>query len=151
MDRPLQIAVADDDAVMRNFFGQVIPRLGHQLACLAASGSELIEKTRAQPPDLIILGTDMNGLKVAETISGDGPIPVILISSEPDTSLVERADAAHIGAYLIRPITQIDLVPAIDLTIRRFKRWQSLAAEIAAMQKLIDQGDPQEPGPPDVA
>lgn len=142
MSQTLRIAVADDEADMRDYFQKILPLLGHQVVSVARTGRELVAHCREHHPDLAITDIkmpDMDGIDAAIQIYVDGPIPVILVSGYHDGDLIERAEADHILAYLVKPIKQADLEPAISIAMRRFEQFQALRQEATdAKQALAD-------------
>ncbi len=142
MNRSLRIAVADDEPRMREYFQKILPRLGHEVVAAAATGSELVEQCRAQRPDLIITDInmpEMDGIEATNLIYSDEPVPVILVSAHHDEALVLRAETAHIMSYLIKPIKQADLVPAITIAMKRFEEAQVLRDETASLKQSLEE------------
>jgi response regulator NasT len=140
MSRPLRIAVADDEVDMLEFYQSMLPPLGHQVVVAAKTGGELLQRCRAVHPDLLITDIkmpDMDGIEAADRICREEPIPVILISAYHDSLLLQRAQADHIMAYLIKPIEQADLAPAIALAQRRFEQFQTLRKEAADLRQAL--------------
>jgi response regulator NasT len=134
MNQSLRIAVADDEPDMRKYFQKCLPRLGHQVVAVAANGRELVEQCRATQPDLVITDIkmpEMDGIDAAVQIYQERPVPVILISAFHDAELIERAEADHVLGYLVKPIKQADLEPAIALAMRRFAQFQELHRKLA--------------------
>ena len=81
-------------------------------------------------PDLAILDIKMpvmDGIEAAERITQARPIPIILLTAYSEAQLVERAARANISAYLMKPVAEEDLHPAITLALTRFKEFESLA------------------------
>jgi response regulator NasT len=141
MKRILRIAVADDELDMRDYFKKSLPRLGHKVVAVAENGRELVEHCRAQQPDLVITDIkmpDMDGIDAATEIYRDRPIPVILVSAFHDPELIARAEADHIMGYLVKPIEQADLEPAIALATRRFEQFESLRREAADLRQALE-------------
>jgi response regulator NasT len=141
MKRPLRIAVADDEPVMQEYFRTILPLLGHEVVAVAQSGADLVEQCRAQKPDLVITDIkmpDMDGIQAAGQICREYPIPIILISAFHDAELIERASADYILAYLVKPIKQADLEPAIALAMRRFEQFQALHKEAADLRQALE-------------
>jgi response regulator NasT len=129
MTTSLRIAVADDEPDMRDYFKKSLPRLGHQVVVVAQTGRELVEQCRALAPDLVITDIrmpDMDGIDAAVQIYRERPVPVILVSAFHDPELIARAEADHILAYLVKPIKQADLGPAIAVAVRRFEQFEAL-------------------------
>jgi two-component system, response regulator PdtaR len=141
MNRVLRIAVADDEADMRDFYQSMLPLLGHKVVAAAANGVELQACCRAFRPDLIITDIrmpDVDGIEAAARICKDEPVPVILVSGYQDSQLLERAQANHIMGYLVKPIEQADLAPAIMVAMSRFEQFQLLRKEAADLRQALN-------------
>lgn len=76
------------------------------------------------------------GIDAAVQIYRNVPIPVILVSAHHDPEFIRRAAADHILAYLIKPIKQADLGPAI--ATRRLEQFQALRNEAASLRKALE-------------
>jgi response regulator NasT len=140
MNKRLRIAVADDEADMRDFFERMLPLCGHEVISLAETGKELVEHCQALKPDLIITDIkmpDMDGIEAATMVAGENPIPVILVSAFHDPELIQRAEADHVLAYLVKPIGQADLAPAIAVAMRRFQELQTLRKETSDLKQTL--------------
>jgi response regulator NasT len=141
MKRPLRIVVADDEPVMGEYYQTILPMLGYQVVAVAQTGSDLINQCRVLKPDLVITDIkmpDMDGIEAAEQICREFPIPIILVSAYHDAELIERANLDYILAYLVKPIKQVDLEPAILLAMRRFEQFQALHKEAADLKQALE-------------
>ncbi len=141
MTRHLRIAVADDELDMRDYLQTILPCFGHVVVAVASTGRELVDKCRSERPDLVITDikmTDMDGIDAACQIYKDSPIPVILVSAYHDQDLVQRAEEEHILAFLVKPIKQADLEPAIAIAMRRFEQFQALRRETADLRQALE-------------
>jgi response regulator NasT len=141
MSQSYRIAVADDEADMRDYFARMLPRLGHEVVAVAENGRQLVELCRQESPDLVITDIKMpelDGIAAAVQIYHERPVPVILISAYHDAELIERAEADHILAYLVKPIKQTDLAPAIAIAMRRFAQFESLRREAADLRQALE-------------
>jgi response regulator NasT len=141
MTEPLRIAVADDEPDMRDYFAKILPRLGHRVVVVASTGTELVAQCRGARPDLVITDIkmpDMDGIDAAVRLYQESPVPVILVSAYHDTELIQRAEADHIMGYLVKPIKQADLEPAIALAIRRFGQFQQLRQEANDLRQALE-------------
>ena len=129
MSASLRIAVADDEPDMRDYFKKSLLRLGHQVVIVAANGCELVEQCRKLRPDLVITDIKMpgmDGIDAATHLCREAPVPVILVSAFHDPELMARAESNHILGFLVKPIKQADLTPAIALAMRRFEQFEAL-------------------------
>ncbi len=141
MNRALKIVVADDELDMRDYFQQILPLLGHQVLGVARTGRELVDLCIATHPDLVITDIkmpDMDGIDAAAQIYRQAAIPVILVSAYHDAEFIRRAEADHIMAYLVKPIKQADLEPAIGIAMRRFEQFQTLRKETADLKQALE-------------
>lgn len=148
MNSSLRIAVADDEPDMRDFFEKMLPHCGHEVVSIAETGRELVKHCQELKPDLVITDIkmpDMDGIEASLLICRERPVPVILVSAYHDPQLIERAEADHVQAYLVKPIGKADLAPAIAVAVRRFNEMQALRQEASdlrqalADRKLIEQ------------
>jgi two-component system, response regulator PdtaR len=124
----LRIAVADDEPDVREYFQKGLRRLGHDVVGAAANGRELVELCRATRPDLVITDVtmpEMDGIDAAAAIVRERPVPVILVSAFHDPELIARAGAGPILGYLVKPIKQAELGPAITAAVERFAASQA--------------------------
>jgi response regulator NasT len=140
MDQRLRIAVADDEPDMREYFAKILARFGHEVVSVAENGRQLVEHCHTFQPDLVItdiLMPDLDGIEAAEKIYLERPVPVILVSAHHDERLIQRAEANHVLAYLIKPIKQADLEPAIALAARRFQQFQAVRQEAADLRQAL--------------
>jgi len=136
----LRISVADDEPDMREYFQKILPLLGHSVVSAAENGRQLVADCEAHNPDLVITDIKMpvlDGIDAANVIYQTRPIPVILVSAYHDPDLISRAEADHIMAYLIKPIKQADLEPAIAIAARRFEQFQTLRQEAVDLRQAL--------------
>jgi response regulator NasT len=141
MSRSLRIAVADDEPRMRDYFARILPRLGHEVVAACSTGKELVESCLQLHPDLIVTDINMpelDGIDAANEIYRHEPVPVILVSAYHDPELIRRAELDHVLAYLIKPIKQADLEPAISIAMRRFEQFSDLRKEAADLRQALD-------------
>ena len=141
MKRTLRIAVADDEQDMRDYFQQILPLLGHEVVGVARTGRELVDLCTSTHPDLVITDIkmpDMDGIDAAAQIYRQEAIAVILVSAYHDPEFIRRAEADHILAYLVKPIKQSDLEPAIAIATRRFEQFQALRKETTDLKQALE-------------
>jgi two-component system, response regulator PdtaR len=141
MTSSLRVIIADDEPRMRDYLWRSLERLGHQVVAAARTGRELIDHCRSQQPDLILSDIkmpDMDGIEAASQIYRTGAIPVILISAFHDVDLIERASRNHVLAYLVKPVKDTDLAPAIAVAMLRFQEFQALRREAADAKQALE-------------
>lgn len=140
MKVPLRIAVADDELDMQQYFEKILPRMGHRVVVVAGNGRQLVEQCLIEHPDLVITDIkmpDMDGIQAAQELYKCCPLPVILVSAHHDAELIARAESDHVLAYLIKPIKQADLEPAIAIAMRRFEQFEAVRKEAADLRQAL--------------
>jgi two-component system, response regulator PdtaR len=141
MNRPLRIAVADDERDMCDYLAEVLPRLGHVVVAVAPSGRQLLEQCLAAPPDLVItdiMMPDMDGFQLAEAVNRLRPTPVLLVSAHHDEAQLARASAVPIMAYLVKPVKEADLKTAVAVAVLRFEQFRTLVREAADLRQALE-------------
>lgn len=136
-----RIAVADDESVMRDFYREALARLGHTVVSASATGTSLVEECRKHQPDLVIADIkmpDMDGLEAARQVYDDRPVPVIIVTAHSDPSFIERANDSHASAYLVKPIKEANLAPAIAIAMQRFEEFRSLRKETDGLRQALE-------------
>jgi response regulator NasT len=140
-DVELRIVVADDEPDIQDYFRTFLPALGHRVVGVARTGTELVQQCRDTKPDLVITDIkmpDMDGIDAAAEVCRDRQLPVILVTAYQEPELLDRAGADHVLGYLVKPIKQTDLAPAITLAVRRFELIQSLRREAADLREALE-------------
>jgi response regulator NasT len=141
LGRPLRIAVADDEADTRQFFQELLTRLGHNVVGVAETGRQLVDQTRSAHPDLVITDVrmpDMDGVRAAEEVNREGSVPVILVTGHHEDDLLARGTADYIMAYLSKPAKPVDLQAAINLAMLRFRQFEALRQESASLRQALE-------------
>jgi AmiR/NasT family two-component response regulator len=140
-----RILVAEDEAIIRMDLVEMLTESGYQVVGQASNGQEAIALARELKPDLAILDVKMpvlDGISAAEEIIHIAP--VLMLTAFSQKELIERARDAGVMAYVVKPFSMADLVPAMEIAMSRHKQMISLENEVANLhdrletRKLID-------------
>jgi response regulator NasT len=137
----LKIAIADDDRDVRDFLERFVPVLGHAVHSVSATGRELVDHCRRATPDLILADIkmpDMSGLDAVEAIAKFATVPTILLTGHAVPAWLDKAKELGVMAFLVKPVTEHDLAPAIALARRHFEEVQALRKESAELKQALE-------------
>ncbi len=136
--RAIRVLVAEDEALIRLDLVEMLREEGYEVVGEAGDGQKAVALAEALRPDLVVLDVKMpvlDGISAAERIVRARIAPVVMLTAFSQRELVERARDAGAMAYLVKPFTKADLVPAIEVALRR-------GAEIAALEdEVADLGE----------
>ena len=142
---PARILVAEDEAIIRLDLVEMLQEAGYEVVGQASNGEEAIELSRQLKPDLAILDVKMpilDGISAAEEIIKVAP--VLMLTAFSQKELVDRARDAGVMAYVVKPFTITDLLPAMEIAMSRHRQMVSLVSEVADLhdrletRKLVD-------------
>jgi response regulator NasT len=139
--QPLNLLVADDASIIRLDLKETLQRMGHRVIGEAGDGQRAVELARDLRPDLVILDIKMpvlDGIDAARLISQERIAPVLLLTAYSQQDLVQRAVEAGVFAYVVKPFTEADLLPAIQLAIARFTEFDSIRKQAADLQEALE-------------
>lgn len=114
---------------------------GYDVVGQAGDGARAIELAEELRPDLVILDVKMpvlDGISAAESIAGQRIAPVIVLTAFSQRELVERARDAGAMAYLVKPFSKSDLVPAIEMAVSRFAELAAVESEVADLKERLE-------------
>lgn len=137
----LRILIADDEAIRVMSLRTQLRALGFEVVAEARNGREAVELAARCEPDLAILDIKMpelDGITAARQINAHRPIPVILLTAYSEPELVERANEAGVFAYLVKPVSEEDLLPTILLARARFEEFRLLQREVADLREALE-------------
>jgi response regulator NasT len=138
---PLRVVVAEDEALIRLDLVEMLREEGYDVVGEAADGEHAVRLANELAPDLVMLDVKMpvlDGISAAEQIAAARIAPVVMLTAFSQRELVERARDAGAMAYLVKPFTQGDLVPAIELAVSRFAEITTLEAEVADLGERLE-------------
>jgi AmiR/NasT family two-component response regulator len=133
--------VAEDEALIRMDIVETLQEGGYEVVGEAANGEEAIAVARALKPDVVVMDIKMpvmDGITAAETIVRERLAPVVLLTAFSQTELVERARDAGAMAYVVKPFTPADLLPAVEIARSRHAEMRALEIEIADISERME-------------
>ena len=137
--QPLRIVVAEDEALIRMDLVEMLAREGYEVVGEAANGETAIALVREHKPDLALFDVKMpikDGITAAQELRGE--VPIVMLTAFSQRELIERANDAGVMAYLVKPFTISDLIPAIEVARTRFFERALLESEVATLEGKLE-------------
>ncbi|GAA4758976.1 response regulator [Nocardioides endophyticus] len=138
---PRRVVIAEDEVLIRMDLAEMLSEEGYEVVGQAGDGAKAIELAEELRPDLVILDVKMpvlDGIAAAERIASQRIAPVVILTAFSQRDLVERARDAGAMAYLVKPFSKTDLVPAIEMAVSRFAELSMLEAEVADLTERLE-------------
>lgn len=138
---PRRVVVAEDESLIRIDIVETLRDNGFDVVGEAADGEKAIELARDLRPDLVVMDVKMpllDGISAAEIIGKERIAPVVLLTAFSQRELVERAAEAGALAYVVKPFTPNDLIPAIDIALSRAAQISALEDEVADLAERLE-------------
>jgi response regulator NasT len=138
---PRRVVVAEDETLIRMDLVEMLREEGYDVVGEAEDGQRAVELAEEHKPDLVIMDVKMprrDGIDAASEIAAKRIAPVVILTAFSQRELVERARDAGAMAYLVKPFSKADLVPAVELAASRFAEIAALEQEVAGLTDQIE-------------
>lgn len=139
--KTLRILIADDEAVIRLGLRAMLEAQGYRVVGEAADGTRAVDLVSKLKPDLVFLDIKMpgmDGLQAATRLMGERAVPVVILTAYSDREFVDAAKDSGVLAYLVKPVRESDLRPAIEVAMARFREIQTLRGEVGDLEDILE-------------
>jgi two-component system, response regulator PdtaR len=137
-----RIMIVDDDPITRMDLREMLKDEGYQVIKECKNGEEAVKHSMMLHPDLIIMDVKMpilNGIKAAKIIRQRSNAAILLLTAYSQRELIQDAKESGVTAYLVKPITEADLIPAIEMALSQKKQFECLSRDLQTLkQKLAE-------------
>lgn len=133
--------VAEDEALIRMDIVETLEEGGFEVVGQGANGEEAVALAKEHRPDVVVTDIKMpvmDGISAAEIIAKERIAPVVLLTAFSQTELVERARDVGAMAYVVKPFTPADLLPAVEIAASRYAEIKQLESEISDITERLD-------------
>jgi AmiR/NasT family two-component response regulator len=141
VSKSLSVVIAEDEALIRLDLKEMLEEEGYLVAGEVGDGASAVDLAQRLHPDLVIMDVKMpglDGISAAEQIAAERLAPVVILTAFSQRDLVKRASDAGAMAYLIKPFTRADLVPAIEIAVSRYQEITALDGEVAGLKDRLE-------------
>lgn len=136
-----RVLVVEDESLIRLDIVETLRDNGFDVIAEASDGERAVELARELRPDVIVMDVKMpkmDGISAAEIIGKENLAPVVLLTAFSQKELVERATEAGALAYVVKPFTPNDLLPAVEIALGRHAQIVALEAEVADLAERFE-------------
>ncbi|WP_282172540.1 ANTAR domain-containing response regulator [Cytobacillus firmus] len=137
-----RIMVVEDESIFRMDLSLMLKDAGYEVVAEAGDGERAVELAFSLKPDLILMDIKMpnlNGLKASEIISNKINTPILLLTAYSQREYIDKAKKANILGYLVKPINEASLIPAVEIALRQAENAKAIREQVETMnQKLND-------------
>ena len=139
--KTLRIVIADNESLIRLDIREMLEDAGHEVVGEAVNGRKAVELTRQHRPDLVLMDIkmpEMDGITAAGKIYADKIAPVILLTAFSQPDIVDKAKDSGVLGYLVKPVQESQLFPAIEIALSRWQEMQGLEDELEKLKDSLE-------------
>ncbi len=136
----LRIIIADNESIIRMDLKELLEESGHTVLAEAVDGVQAVDFARKFSPDLVIMDIkmpEMDGITAAKIISDERLAPVLLLTAYSQQEIVDKAKDSGVLAYLVKPVKEANLFPAMEIAISRFNEFMKLERELEEVKNSL--------------
>jgi len=137
----IRILVAEDNDLVALTLEEQLKSLGYDVIAVAHTGAEAIDLASRLSPDLIIMDIRMpevDGTEAASRINMQRLTPILMLTAYTDRDTIRRAEQAGALGYLVKPVNEAELAPAINIALARFRELQSLRSQVTELEESLE-------------
>ncbi|HEU5015203.1 MAG TPA: response regulator [Roseiflexaceae bacterium] len=141
MAQQLRLVIADDESLIRMNLKETLVGMGYLVVGEAGDGVSVINLARELRPDLVIMDIKMpklDGIQAAKVLTEERIAPVLLLTAYSDRELVDRALEAGVGYYIVKPLRDSELLPAIEIARARYAEFQEMDKQIDDLKETLE-------------
>lgn len=136
-----RVVIGDDESIIRMDLCEMLEDAGHTVVGEAADGVEALDLVRKEKPDIVLLDIKMprlDGIHAARMICHEGLAPVLLLTAYSQQDIVDKAKDSGVLGYLVKPVSPVNLFPAIEIAISQFRHQREVAQQLDDMNERIE-------------
>ncbi len=137
----MRVLIAEDEALIRMDLKEMLAEEGHEVVGEARDGAEAIGLARELRPDVVFMDINMpgvSGIEAAEVLGAERVAPIVMVTAFSQSSYVEQATDAGAMAYVVKPFSRADIVPAMHVAASRFAEAQALIDEVDDLTERLE-------------
>jgi response regulator NasT len=138
---PVRVVVVEDESLIRLDLVEMLTEAGYEVVGQAGDGETGVRIIRELRPDVVLMDVKMpvlDGVSAAEALAAERIAPIVLVTAFSQSDLVDRALAAGVQGYVVKPFSMADLVPAIEIARARFAELDQLRTGLSDLEDRLE-------------
>jgi AmiR/NasT family two-component response regulator len=138
---PVRVVVVEDESLIRLDLVEMLTEAGYEVVGQAGDGETGVRIIRELRPDVVLMDVKMpvlDGVSAAEALAAERIAPIVLVTAFSQSDLVDRALAAGVQGYVVKPFSMADLVPAIEIARARFAELDQLRMGLSDLEDRLE-------------
>ena len=136
-----RVVIAEDETLIRMNLKQALVEMGYLVVGEAGDGASAINLARSLKPDIVVMDIKMprlDGIDASNVLLAERVAPVVLLTAHSGPEYISRARAAGVGAYILKPFREADLMPAMEMAMARYAELVSLDKQLGDIKEALD-------------
>ena len=136
-----RILIAEDNDLVSLTLEEQLKGLGYDVIGIARTGQEAVDLASRLSPDVVLMDIRMpeiDGTEAATRINQQRSTPIIMLTAYADKETIRKAEVAGVLGYLVKPVTEADLPPAINVALARFRELQGLRSQVLDLEESLE-------------
>ena len=137
----VRVIIADDESIIRMDLKEMLTNLRYLVVGEAGDGISAVNLARELKPDIVIMDIkmpDLDGIAAAKMLTEERVAPVLLLTAFSQAELIEGAKEAGVVGYIVKPYSESELVPAIEVALARFREFRSVEKDAQDLKDALE-------------
>jgi PAS domain S-box-containing protein len=137
-----RVLLVEDEAVLAMNLEMMLRRLGNVVLPLAASGEDAVALAKEHLPDIVFmdihLAGEMNGFDATTQIHSFLDVPIVYLTGHSDEATIAEAATTEPYAFLVKPVTQKELMACLEVVQHRHKMDRKLRESEERYRSIVE-------------